>query len=129
MYVTPKHTCSEKHELKTIGLTRAQEVCRPLGPKVDHHPGVSDANDYRWCSQLNRDEGLRPWEQQLGKRWHQSLVSSATSQGARPFSWGLTTPFPQTSMGALILTPQLLPATCSLWGYGRQPVSLLQLHL
>lgn len=49
--------------------------------------------------------------------------------GCWPFSWGLTTPVPQPSMGALIPTPQLLPATCSLWGHGRQPVSLLQLHL
>lgn len=49
--------------------------------------------------------------------------------GRRPFSRGLITLLLQPSMGALIPTPQLLPAMCSLWEHGRQPVSLLQLHL
>lgn len=130
MYVTPKHTCSEKHELKTIGLTRAQEVCRPLGPKVDHTTlvylmltvtdGALNSTGMK-ASVLGNNSwgrgGINLWCPQ------QHLRAPGLSPGDSPPH------FPRPLWGALILTPQLLPATCSLWGYGRQPVSLLQLHL
>lgn len=130
MYGTPKYTCSEKRELKTIGLTWAWEVCRPLGPKVDHTTLV-------YLMLTIKDGALNSTGMKasiLGNNsWGRGGISRWCPQqrlrAPRPFSWGLTTTLPQTSMGALSLTPQLLPATCSLWGYGRQPVSLLQLHL
>lgn len=115
MYVTPKYTCSEKSELKTIGLTWAREVCRPLGPKVDHTTLVylmltikdGALNSTRMKASVL---GNNSWERGGINRW----CPRQRLRAPWPFSWGLTTPFPQTSMGALILTPQLLPATCSL---------------
>ena len=129
MDVTRKYTCSEKHGLKTIGLTRAREVCRCLGPEVAHTTLASlmlVIKDGALSSM-----GLKapvPGSNSWGRGGIDHGILSNIS-GRRPFSWGLTTPLPQPSLGALIPKPQLLPATCSLWEHGRQSVSLLQLHL
>lgn len=64
MDVTYKYTCSEKRGLKMIGLTWAREVCRRLGPEVDHTTLMSLMLMIKsGALSSTGPEGLCPWEQ------------------------------------------------------------------